>query len=330
MTGLAAAGTLPLTTALAQRPEGGVEKNHLPFQKTMVALPVAGTPGTLSNTQHELSRHEPGRKGGARLKTSLNAYSFDTSLRDGSMNLELLLDFCAGQGFDGVDLTGYYFPGYPAVPGDEYIYRIKRKAFLLGLDISGTGVRNDFTYTDGEKRKEDVTLVKNWIVSAAKLGAPVIRIFAGKQDTAGYTWEQVADWMVKDMTECVTFGKEHGVLVAVQNHNDFIKSADQALTILKMVDSPWFGLILDTGSFRTGDPYAEIAIAAPFAVNWQVKENIFVAGEQVRTDLRRIVKIVRASGYRGYLPIETLGPGDPKVKVPALLEELWAALREPA
>ena len=300
------------------------------FLKTMMALPAAGALGTLSNIQHALSQQKPDRKGGARLKTSLNAYSFDASLKDGSMNLELLLDFCAGQGFDGVDLTGYYFPGYPEVPDDAYVYRIKRKAFLLGLDISGTGVRNDFTCTDGDKRKADVALVKNWIVSAAKLGAPVIRVFAGKQDTTGYTWEQVADWMVKDLTECVNFGRDHGVLVAVQNHNDFIKSADQALTILRMVDSPWFGLILDTGSFRTDDPYEEIAIAAPFAVNWQVKENIFIAGEQVRTDLRKIVKILRAAGYRGYIPIETLGPGDPKVKVPELLEELRSALREPA
>ncbi len=300
------------------------------FLKTVMALPAAGILGTLSNFQHALSQQKPDRKGGARLKTSLNAYSFDASLKDGSMNLELLLDFCAGQGFDGVDLTGYYFPGYPEVPDDAYVYRIKRKAFLLGLDISGTGVRNDFTYADGDRRKADVALVKNWIVSAAKLGAPVIRIFAGKQDTAGYTWEEVAGWMVKDITECVNFGRDHGVLVAVQNHNDFIKSADQALTILRMVDSPWFGLILDTGSFRANDPYAEIAIAAPYAVNWQIKENIFVAGEQVRTDLRKIVKILREAGYRGYLPIETLGPGDPKVKVPRLLEELQSALREPA
>jgi sugar phosphate isomerase/epimerase len=300
------------------------------FLKTMMALPVAGAFGTLSNIQHALSQQKPDRKGGARLKTSLNAYSFDASLKDGSMNLELLLDFCAGKGFDGVDLTGYYFPGYPEVPDDAYLYRIKRKAFLLGLDISGTGVRNDFTYADGDRRKADVALVKNWIISAAKLGAPVIRIFAGKQDTTGYTWERVADRMVKDITECVNFGREHGVLVAVQNHHDFIKSADQALTILSMVDSPWFGLILDTGSFRADDPYREIAIAAPYAVNWQIKENIFVAGEQVRTDLGKIVKIVRESGYRGYLPIETLGPGDPKVKVPLLLEELQNALREQA
>jgi hypothetical protein len=55
-----------------------------------------------------------------------------------------------------VDLTGYYFPDYPNVPADDYIYALKRKAFLLGLDISGTGVRNDFANPDENKRKEDI------------------------------------------------------------------------------------------------------------------------------------------------------------------------------
>jgi hypothetical protein len=83
---------------------------------------------------------------------------------------------------------------------------------------------------------------------------------------------------------------------------------------------------LDTGSFRAADPYAEIAVAAPFAVNWQIKENVFVGEEQVKVDLPKLVKIIRASGYCGYLPIETLGASDPKVKVPAFLDEVRKAL----
>ena len=86
------------------------------------------------------------------LKISLNAFSFDKPLRHGTMSLDDLLDFCARTGFEGVDLTGYYFPGYPVVPSDEYIYHIKRKAFRLGIDLGCTGVRNDFTWADPVKR----------------------------------------------------------------------------------------------------------------------------------------------------------------------------------
>jgi hypothetical protein len=45
-----------------------------------------------------------------------------------------------------------------------------------------------------------------------------------------------------------------------------------------------------------------------------------------RVDLRQIVGILRESGYRGYVPIETLGPGDPREKVTRFLGEFRDAL----
>jgi sugar phosphate isomerase/epimerase len=244
-----------------------------------------------------------------------------------TMNLDDLLDFCAAHNFDGVDLTGYYFPGYPQVPSDEYIYHIKRKAHLLGVSISGTGVRNDFTNPDPNKRKDDIQLIKNWIECASKLGAPVVRIFAGVLIPKEFSWDQIAAWMVKDIQECVEYGQKHGVIVAIQNHNDFIKTADEVIKIIKMVNREWFGLILDTGSYRIGDPYEQIARTIPYAVNWQVKENIFVSGKEEKTDLKKLFKIIKESGYRGYIPVETLGKGDPKVKVSRFIEEVREALR---
>src|SRR3954471_13109981 len=131
------------------------------------------------------------RKGGSYVKTSLNAYSFSTMLNEGlkgagkGISIFDLLDFCAEQNFDAVDLTGYFFPGYPNAPTDEYINQVKRRAFQLGIDISGTGVKNDFANPDPAKRAADVQLVKTWIDVAVKLGAPVIRVFAG-EIPAGY------------------------------------------------------------------------------------------------------------------------------------------------
>lgn len=263
----------------------------------------------------------------AKLKTSLNAYSFNGPLTKGEMNLDQLLEFCAANQFDAVDITAYYFPGYPEVPSDEYLYHIKQKAFLLGLEISGTGVRNDFTDPDPAKRKASVELVKKWIVAAEKLGAPVIRVFSGTADTKGLAREKVVDYMVADLKECAEFGKAHGVVVAIQNHNDFIKTADQAIEVIQRVNSEWFGLILDIGSFRT-DPYKEIAQTIPYAVNWQLKETLFVNGMEQKTDLDRLMKIIKESGYRGYLPIETLGEGDPRVKVPQFLNEIREAIKK--
>ena len=261
-----------------------------------------------------------------KLKISLNAYSFNKPLSNGSMTLDELLEFCALHQIDGVDLTGYYFPGYPAVPSDEYLYNLKRKAFRLGVDISGSGIRNDFSNPDQNKRNEDIVLIKNWIVAASKIGAPVLRIFTGNQKTDGHSLEQVLEWMIKDIRECVEFGKNHGVIVAIQNHNDFLQTADQTIEIIKKISSPWFGLILDIGSFRIGDPYAEIEKTIPYAVNWQIKELVYENGKETKVNLRKLILLIKSSGYQGYLPIETLGPGDPSQKIPVFLDQLRKAI----
>lgn len=269
-----------------------------------------------------------GKPANSKLKTSLNAYSFNEPLRAKTMTLDDLLDYCAAHNFDGVDLTGYYFPGYPQVPSDEYLYHLKRKAHLLGVSISGTGIKNDFTNPDTNKRKEDIQLIKNWIEVAAKLGAPVLRIFSGEMISKEFTWDQIAGWMATAIRECVDYGQQHGVIIGIQNHNDFIQTADDVIKIIEMVNREWFGLILDIGSYQKGDPYEQIKRTIPYAVNWQLKENMFVNGLQVKTDLNKVFKIIKDSGYRGYIPIETLGKGDPKEKVAVFLEEVRAALSQ--
>jgi sugar phosphate isomerase/epimerase len=243
------------------------------------------------------------------------------------MSLEDVFDFCAKLGFDAVDPTGYYFPGYPAAPSDAYLYRIKRRALLLGLDFSGTGVRNDFVSGDKERVRSDIALVKTWVEVAARLGAPVLRVFAGRERPAGANRDEANAHLVEALRECAGHGAKFGVMLALQNHNEFIKTAGQLLQVLAAVDSPWLGVHLDIGSFRQGDPYTEIASAAPHAVNWQIKEEVYPGGKPEKTDYGKIVRIAKESGYRGYLPLETLGAGDPRQKIPRMLAEFRDALR---
>ncbi|TAJ52406.1 MAG: sugar phosphate isomerase/epimerase [Chitinophagaceae bacterium] len=261
-----------------------------------------------------------------RFKISLNAYSFNAPLMAKKTTLDDVMEFCAKEGFDAIDITGYYFPGYPEIPSDEYIYHLKNKAHRLGLGISGTGVRNEFTDPDAAKRTADVLLVKKWIEVAAKLGAPVIRIFAGKTLPAGYGWEEVAGWVTEAINSCVAYGKQKGVIVALQNHNDFVKTAAQTIDLLQRVNSEWFGLVLDTGSFVTEEPYSEIEKTTSYAVNWQIKEKLNYQGTVSDMDLDRLCRIIHASTYRGYLPIETLSPGDPFTLVPPFLQKVKTAL----
>jgi len=286
--------------------------------------------------------------GGPALKISLNAYSFSKLLNDFNksrgpgVSLMALLDFCAKNNFDAIDPTGYFFPTYPEVPPDSYINNFKRRAFELGLDISGTGVRNNFTTSDKTVRAAAVQHIKEWVEVAARLGAPVLRVFADTQMKA-MTWhdvakdstrDQVQAWIVDALKECAEHGGKYGVIIGVQNHGDFLQTGQQLLDLISAVGSDWCGAIVDTGYFKTKDPYEDMALVAPYAVNWQVKQTPFGEESDVPTDLVKLVKIVRASGYRGYLPIETLSPKnkvyDPFTVVPAFLKQLRDALAQTA
>jgi sugar phosphate isomerase/epimerase len=290
------------------------------FIKSLIGLPAMAMVPRPS-TAGTIPENIPGR-----LKTSLNFYSLNEPLTKGTLTLEQALDFCAETGFDGVDITGYYFKGYPSVPADDYLFHIKRKVFAHGMEISGTGVRNDFTIADSNKRQQEVDLVKRWIEVAAKIDAPVIRIFSGTQKNEGYTKQQVMEWMLRDIQVCAEFGKQHGVVIGLQNHNDFLQTAEEINHVIESINSEWLGLILDTGSYRIHNPYSEIEKSIKHAINWQIKEKIFLDGTEVDIDMTKLMTIIRSSGYRGYLPIETLGSGDPKTKINALLEKLKTAI----
>jgi sugar phosphate isomerase/epimerase len=242
------------------------------------------------------------------------------------MTLDDLLDYCAKEGFEGLDITGYYFPGYPAVPSDETIYHIRRKAFRLGIDLGCTGVRNDFTWSDPAKRAEEKKLVKEWIIAAHKLGAPGLRIFSGNLSKENYSWDEKAKWIAADIRECADFAGDHGVMLALQNHNDFLKTAEETEKLLTLINHEWVGLMLDIGSYHTADPYKDIAANSKYAITWQIKEKVFFNENQVDTDFTRVLDIVRKCGFRGYLPLETLGTGDPYVKVRDLLAKVRAVL----
>ncbi len=315
------------------------------FLKASAALlPVTGLPFAATSAANTAIK----RVGGAFLQPALNAYSFlellNENLTDASKGIDLfgVCDFCAKHNMAAVDLTGYFFPGYPKVPESSYIARIKKYTHDLGLDISGTGVRNDFATADKAVRAEGVQLTKDWIEVAARLGAPVVRVFAGPQKphadwlaaSGNAPRLDVESWMADALRECAEHGQKFGVLVAVQNHGDFLSTGAEHVSLLERVNHAWCGALVDTGKYFTDDPYADIALVAPHAVNWQIKETIKSRTDSPRTDCRKLVKIIRDSGYRGYLPIETLSMRrknyDPFVEVAKLLTELREAIAEPA
>jgi sugar phosphate isomerase/epimerase len=270
------------------------------------------------------------RPGAARLRLSLAAYSFRQYFKDGErgqnkpipadkqMDMLRFVDYCEEQGCDGAEVTSYYFPKDLTT---EYLLKLKRHAFLRGIEISGTAVGNTFTPPAGDKRTREIESVKRWIDYAAILGAPHIRVFAGTVDNQ--TPEVAKKNCIEALSECAEYAAKKGILLGVENHGGIVAAPEPLLDIVKSVRSPWVGINLDTGNFHTDDPYKDLARCAPYAVNVQIKTEVAPRGEKSQpADLKRLAGILREAHYQGYVALEYESAEDPYTAVPRALAEL--------
>jgi sugar phosphate isomerase/epimerase len=253
------------------------------------------------------------------LKLSLAAYSMRQflDLKKGTMTLFDFIDFAAELPLDAVELTSYYF----AETSDVYLDKLKAHAAKKKLAISGVPVGNNFCRRDEKLYKDQVKLVKDWTERAAKLGAPTVRIFAGTQEK-GDTLADAQKRVVAALEECCPHAEKLGVILALENHGGITDTADHLLELVKPVKSKALGVNIDTGNFRTADPYAEIAKITPYGVVAQVKTEVSPGGKKQEADLAKVVKILKDANFHGYVALEYEAAEDPKVAVPKHVKEL--------
>ena len=269
------------------------------------------------------------RNGKPFFKFSLAAYSYRTLLTGKGDRPFTLVDFlndCAAMNLEGAELTSYYFPESPS---QEYLAELKGAAFRLGLDISGTAIRNDFCLPPGEQRNKELAHVKKWVEIASELGAPVIRVFSGKEQ-GKQTFDEAYALAVQGFEECSEHAAKHGVFLALENHGGISTKIDDLVRLVRDVKSPWFGINLDSGNFQAAssakEAYAGMKQMAPYALNAQIKVQIALANRQkAETDFGAIAQILNDSGYRGYVVLEFEEAEDPRQACPRYMDELRKA-----
>lgn len=282
---------------------------------------LATSAGLLMPPRPSLAIGPIGRTRPSHLKLSLAAYSYRQFLTGPQPRMDLFefVNLAADMGLDAVEPTSYYFP---KDVDTDYLLRLKGHAFLLGLDISGTAVGNNFCLPPGPARDEQLKLVRTWVDHAADLNAPVIRIFAGtvpKGDDEAKAIERA----IEGMKESLAYAAKKGVTLALENHGGITATPDQILGLVKAVDAPNFGVNLDTGNFHTEDPYGDLSQLAPYAVNVQVKTELKRPGKPTEeADLARLVGLLREARYSGYVVLEYEAKEDPMTAVPRHIKEL--------
>ncbi|MBP7936256.1 MAG: sugar phosphate isomerase/epimerase [Phycisphaerae bacterium] len=260
-------------------------------------------------------------RSGYRLRLSMAAYSYRNVLGGGAdkatMTIEQFIDLCADLRLDATELTSYYI--YKA--GPAYMHELKARAFRKGVAVSGTSVGNNFCLPLGTALDKQLADLRQWVDNAVEMGAPHIRVFAGK---AGGQREEDYKRMIAAMKQAVEYAGSRGVFLGIENHGYLTETAADVLRIVKDVPSPWFGVNLDTGNFKD-DGYAQIAALVPKAINVQVKTLVSEGGQRRPADVPRIFSVLREAGYHGYVALEYEDKEDPKTGVPKFLEKMHAA-----
>jgi len=205
-----------------------------------------------------------------------------------------------------------------------FMDKARDQAYLKELKeiCGGEGVRSVLIMCDGEgnlgdpsaaRRQQAVLNHHKWADAAKFLGCHSIRVNAATGSVGSFEEQQkrAADGLAHLGEYCATL-KLNAI---VENHGGLSSHGGWLAGVIRMVGRKNVGTLPDFGNFfidrQNGlqyDRYKGTAELMPFAKGVSAKSHDFdEAGNEVNTDYRRMLKIVKDAGYRGFVGIEYEG-----------------------
>jgi len=264
---------------------------------------------------------------------SLAQWSFHRALFSGTMDhLDLAKVAKTDFGIGAVEYVNQFFKD--KAKDEKYLAEMKRRCGDLGVEsrlimIDGEGALG---HADSAERAAAVENHYKWVEAAKFLGCFAIRVNAASTGSYDEQIERAAD----GLRRLAEFGAKHGIDVIVENHGGLSSNGQWLTTVIQRVNLPNCGTLPDFGNFDLGggqeyDRYTGVAELMPFAKAVSAKSHDFDdAGNEIHTDYRRMMRIVKDAGYRSFVGIEYEGD---KLSEPegvrstkALLEKVRAQL----
>ena len=278
-------------------------------------------------------------------KLGISTYSY-WHFRQPKVSIETVIEKSAQIGVSGVDILHRQMDLEEKGPfnaaGRAYCNKLKRLAFANGIDLICLSTHQNFVSPKPEVIAENVEHTKKCIEIAYQLGIPSIRINTGRWNTvnfdtlmanrgiepilAGHTEEEGFKWCIDGIQRCLPKAEENGVMLALENHWGLARTPEGLLRIVNAIQSPWLGVLMDTGNFLE-DPYPKLEQIAPKTVFVQAK-TYYGGGEWYTLDLDygRVAQILAGVNYTGYVSLEMEGKENPDVAVPKSIELLRKAV----
>jgi sugar phosphate isomerase/epimerase len=243
-------------------------------------------------------------------KISLAEWSLHRTLAKGELDhLDFVKTAKRDYGLDGVEYVNTFF--FDRAEDRDYLGEMKTRA-------EGEAVRSLLIMCDAEGRLGDpdesarTTAVENhykWVEAAKFLGCHAIRVNAASEGD----WEEQMKLAADGLRRLAEFGDGHDIDVIVENHGELSSNGSWLAGVIEMVGHPRAGTLPDFGNFRVSeteryDNYQGVTELMPYAKAVSAKSYDFDEnGNESELDYRRLLKIVKDAGYRGYVGIEYEG-----------------------
>lgn len=272
------------------------------------------------------------------MKLGISSYSY-WHFREPKVPIETVIDKASALGASGVDVLHQQMES----EDKAYLQRLKRRAFVNGINLINLSIHQNFVSPDAHVRQEHIDHTLRCIDIAYRMGIPCIRINSGRWGTIksfddlmaqggnepplpGYKEEDAFSWCIDALERCLPRAEECGVILALENHWGLTQTPDGVLRIVNAIRSPWLGVLMDTGNFLE-EPYEKLEMLAPKAVFVHAKA-YDGGGEWYTLDLdyRRVAAILANVDYRGYVSLEFEGKEDPDSAVPRNIVQLRQTL----
>jgi len=188
------------------------------------------------------------------------------------------------------------------------------RQLLIMIDGEGSLADKDKKSRHGAVKKHH-----KWVIAAHELGCHSIRVNAHGEGSAQEMHEQAVD----GLSRLAEFGAKHNINVIVENHGDLSSNASWLMGVIDEVNMANCGTLPDFGNFcikrNTGemyngdcveeyDRYKGVEEMLPKATAVSAKSYNFDAdGNETLIDFEKMIELVRASGYSGYIGIEYEG-----------------------
>jgi sugar phosphate isomerase/epimerase len=299
---------------------------------------LAATGATAASLTAAKADHHQDKNTGAKAphtgpnRIGVSSYSFWGFRRKELRPLGINLDHAARMGFDGLEILQRQLESTDR----STLQKIKRQAFVLGLDLMGYSTHQGFLSPDKEKRQKNIDHTLDCLEQAYQLGIPTMRVNSGTWGTSknfddlmakrgieepleGYTEEDAYKWVIDAYSKLVPEAAKRGVIMGLENHWGLGVTPEGVKRVVDTINSPWLQVTLDTGNFLE-DPYDRLAALAPQTVLMQTK-TYHGGGRWYALDLdyARIAKIMKDAGFRGYVSLEFEGKEDPLTAIPKSL-----------